>query len=188
MSLDTPADPRARASDGDRDAVLVRLHTAFAEGRLDERELDERIERTLASRTHGELSVVSADLPAAPAQASGPSPSAGRGARLHLAYKGALSRTGRWTLPERATVVVYKGSGVLDLTSAEFAGALTRLRVIAYKSGVELIVPPGVRVEAGGVGVSSDVRGAVRDGAPVLRVKGLGYKGSITVKDHAARA
>ncbi|POM24721.1 hypothetical protein BTM25_33550 [Actinomadura rubteroloni] len=187
MSLDTPADPLARASDGDRDAVLVRLHTAFAEGRLDERELDERIERTLASRTHGELSVVSADLPAAPAGARGSSP-VGRGARLHLAYKGALSRTGRWTLAERATVVVYKGSGVLDLTSAEFAGALTRLRVIAYKSGVELIVPPGVRVEADGVGVSSDVRAAARDGAPVLRVKGLGYKGSITVKDHAARA
>ena len=36
-----------RASDGDRDRVLVRLHTAYAEGRLTEAELDERIDHAL---------------------------------------------------------------------------------------------------------------------------------------------
>ncbi|MFD0851981.1 DUF1707 domain-containing protein, partial [Actinomadura adrarensis] len=41
-----------RASDQDRDDVLVRLHTAYAEGRLDEGELAERIDLVLAARTH----------------------------------------------------------------------------------------------------------------------------------------
>ncbi|WP_019633186.1 DUF1707 SHOCT-like domain-containing protein [Actinomadura atramentaria] len=196
MSPDRSDAPRAgeparreaaeRASDADRDAVLVRLHTAFAEGRLDEAELDERIARTLESRTRGELTAVVADIPATAGPRTVATAPAGRAGRFHLAYKDSLHRSGQWALPEKSTVVVYKGTGLLDLTSAEFAGPVTRLRVVAYKSGVDVIVPPGVRVEAGGIGVSSDVRDPAPAGAPVLRVDGVGYKGSIDVKDHSS--
>ncbi|MGH3391335.1 MAG: DUF1707 SHOCT-like domain-containing protein, partial [Actinomadura sp.] len=47
--------PVIRASDVERDEVLVRLHGAFAEGRLTEAELDERTESALAARTRSEL-------------------------------------------------------------------------------------------------------------------------------------
>lgn len=104
-----------RASDRDRDEVLVRLHTAYAEGRLSETELDERIDLTLAARTHDDLGRVSADLP-------GPRPAAAPGApagRLQVAYKDTVTRGGRWCVPDAFTSVVYKGRALLDLRTAE---------------------------------------------------------------------
>lgn len=59
-----------RASDQDRAIVQQALTEAYADGRLDRDEFDERSDRTLGSRTLGELSPVVADLvspsPAAP--------------------------------------------------------------------------------------------------------------------------
>jgi hypothetical protein len=62
------ADPRSptnaalRASDRDRDVVHRRLAEAYADGRLDREELDERTSRVQAARTLGELPGVVADL------------------------------------------------------------------------------------------------------------------------------
>lgn len=55
-----------RASDAERDVVAERLRTAYAEGRLDATELDERLSAVLASRTRGELVAPAADLPPPP--------------------------------------------------------------------------------------------------------------------------
>ncbi|MFA1544727.1 DUF1707 domain-containing protein [Actinomadura chokoriensis] len=180
MSVEQHPVPALRASDRDRDEMLVRLHTAFAEGRLDEPELDERIDRVLAARTHGELGAVAADLPS-----GRPVPSALQGGpvgRFQVAYKSSVTRAGRWRLPERFTTVVYKGSGALDLRSAELDGPITTLRVLAYKSTVEITVPVGIRVEADGVGVSVEVSGDPPAGAPIVHVRGYAYKGAIRVK------
>jgi Domain of unknown function (DUF1707) len=171
-----------RASDGDRDRVLVRLHTAYAEGRLTEAELDERIDLALAARTEADLAAVSSDLPAAPAA---PSAAAERGpaGRFQMAYKSTVRRTGRWRLPEKYTTVVYKGHSLLDLRAAELDGPVTTIRVLAYKSTVDVIVPPGVRVETGGLGVSADLHGAPGPDAPVVHIQGFAYKGAIEAKD-----
>ncbi|MCP2340042.1 DUF1707 SHOCT-like domain-containing protein [Actinomadura rupiterrae] len=175
-----------RASDRDRDQVLVRLHSAFAEGRLTEPELDERIERALAARTMAELSALSADLPdpgtahAAPVGTSGKS---GFGGRFQLAYKSGIRRGGRWRLPERHTTVVYKGTALVDLRNAELESAETTLRVVAYKSNATIIVPPGVRVDAGGLGVSTELHTDPTPDAPLIRLKGLAYKGAIDITD-----
>lgn len=55
---------RLRASHADREHVIDRLKAAFVQGRLTKDELDARVGRTLASRTHAELAVVTADIPA----------------------------------------------------------------------------------------------------------------------------
>ncbi|MFD0682961.1 DUF1707 SHOCT-like domain-containing protein [Actinomadura fibrosa] len=184
------ADPALRASDRDRDETLVLLHTAYAEGRLTEAELDERIDLVLASRTHQELSRVSADLPPA-----GPAAEAPAGARpgttagrYQIAYKSGVRRSGRWRLPERFWSLIYKGHSLLDLRAAELEGPVTHLRVLAYKSTVEIIVPPGVRVETDGAGLSTEVHGAPAAGAPVVHIRGYAYKGEIEVKDRLRRA
>jgi hypothetical protein len=168
-----------RASDGDRDRVLVRLHTAYAEGRLTEAELDERIDLALAARTEADLAEVSSDLPGA---ATAPA-DRGPAGRFQLAYKSGVRRTGRWRLPEKYTTVIYKGHSLLDLRAAELDGPVTTLRVLAYKSTVEVIVPPGVRVETGGMGVSADLHGAPGADAPVVHIQGFAYKGEIEAKD-----
>jgi hypothetical protein len=182
--------PAVRASDQDRDAVLVRLHTAYAEGRLTEPELDERIDLVLAARTHADLDRLSADLPAdidaETSAAAAPESGFARGgfaSRFQLAYKDHLRRTGRWWVPQRHTSVIYKGGAVLDLRGAELESPITTIRVLAYKSTVEILVPPGARVEAGGVGISTDIRAASADG-PLIHVQGLAYKGRIEAKDH----
>ncbi|GAA2419150.1 hypothetical protein GCM10010191_32670 [Actinomadura vinacea] len=179
-------EPAPRASDQDRDEVLVRLHTAYAEGRLDEGELDERIDLVLAARTHDELDRLAADLPAMRVPEWRPEAATPRrsGGRFQMAYKSRIRRSGRWRLPERFTVAAYKGDCVLDLREAEPAGPVITLRVLAYKSNVQVIVAPGVRVEVGGLGISTEIRSAPDPAAPVVHVQGLAYKGAIEAIDH----
>jgi len=68
-----------RASDADREAVVERLATHGAAGRLDAAELEQRTAAALGARTVAELQALEADLPSAPAGASGArSPGLGR--------------------------------------------------------------------------------------------------------------
>ena len=61
-----PPEPTLRASDADREhhAELLREHAA--QGRLTVDELEERLDRVYAARTHAELAPLVADLPRAP--------------------------------------------------------------------------------------------------------------------------
>ena len=57
--------PSVKASDADRERAIDALIEAFAEGRLTTEELRARTEQAYQARTHAELAMVSADLPAA---------------------------------------------------------------------------------------------------------------------------
>lgn len=52
-----------RAGDGDRQAVADKLKQALDEGRLDLGEYDERLQRTYAAKTYGDLNGLLDDLP-----------------------------------------------------------------------------------------------------------------------------
>ncbi|MBU2668659.1 DUF1707 domain-containing protein [Actinoplanes bogorensis] len=52
-----------RAGDGDRKAVAEQLKSALDEGRLDLHEYDERLQRTYAAKTFGDLDGLLDDLP-----------------------------------------------------------------------------------------------------------------------------
>jgi hypothetical protein len=54
-----------RASNADREAVVKRLADAYAEGRLELSEMDERTAAAYAAKTMGDLTPLTADLPAA---------------------------------------------------------------------------------------------------------------------------
>src|ERR1700689_5570710 len=89
--------PAIRAGDRDRDAVAHRLQDAFAEGRLDDDEFDQRMRAALTARVSTELEKLTADLPAAgprparpPAGAGGSNPG-----KYALAYKSSVRRGGR---------------------------------------------------------------------------------------------
>jgi hypothetical protein len=56
-------DDRMRASDADREAVATRLRDHYAEGRLTQDELDERVSVALTAKTFGELRTLTTDLP-----------------------------------------------------------------------------------------------------------------------------
>jgi len=175
-----------RASDRERDAVVQRIQQAFAEGRLDDAEFDERMRSALTARTHADLDMLLGDLPAA--ATAGEAPAAGRRpGRTAIALKSSVRRAGRWRVPERYTTVVYKGDGWLDLRAAEFSGPVTSFFAVAYKSQVTILVPPGVRVEMTGLGVTQGAADEDDPGyrlaadAPVIHVRGLAYKGAVEV-------
>ncbi|MBV9204211.1 MAG: DUF1707 domain-containing protein [Actinobacteria bacterium] len=63
-----------RASDQDREGVADVLREAYAVGRLNREEFDERCVAAYTARTCGELCDLTADLPVPPARTSLPSP------------------------------------------------------------------------------------------------------------------
>jgi hypothetical protein len=185
------AEPDLRVGDQDRDAVVQLLQASFAEGRLSDEEFDTRTRAALTARTATDLSRLHADLPRPSDAGAGAGAVARPGGtapgRLALAYKGPVRRAGRWRVPGRFSAVVYKGTGALDLRAAELSGPETTIRAVAYKSRIDIWVPPGMRVELTGMGVS---RGWTPDeewerllppDAPVLHVRGVAYKGTIEI-------
>ncbi|MBO0837522.1 MAG: DUF1707 domain-containing protein [Actinobacteria bacterium] len=180
-----------RVGDRDRDAVVQRLQQAFAEGRLDDDEFDQRTRAALTARLSGELAVLTQDLPET-ADAPRPAPTAGgkagqRAGGSAVAYKSSVRRAGRWRVPEHFRTIVYKGSGHIDLRAAELTAHETTLAVIAYKSRVDVLVPLGVRMNLEGFGVTKgwsaaeDLEDRLPADAPVVHVRGIAYKGTIEV-------
>lgn len=180
-----------RASDQDRDETAQRLQAAFAEGRLNDGEFDNRMRAALVATTRPELEKLSADLPdSAPSSARSVAlPPPGKYA---VAIKSSVRRGGRWRVPGLFNVLVFKGSGRIDLRAAELTEPVTKVRAIAYKSNMDILVPPGVRVEVTGFGVSKDWSEAeewessLSHDAPVVHVRGIGYKGTIEIRTRPA--
>jgi hypothetical protein len=163
--------------------VVQRVQDAFAEGRLDDTEFDERTRAALTARTHTDLDALLADLPAATAA---PGTATAVPGRFAIALKSSVRRAGRWRVPERYTTVVYKGGGWLDLRAAELSGPVTTFLAVAYKSRVTILVPPNVRVEMTGLGVTQDVHDEdpgyrLPADAPVIHVRGIAYKGTVEI-------
>jgi hypothetical protein len=181
--------PAVRVSDREREALADRLKDAFAEGRLDDAEFDARMRTALTATFSTDLDRLTADLPAVTARPSGTVSAPARRApgRLAIALKSSMRRGGRWTVPERFTSLIYKGSGRLDLRAAELTAAVTTIVMVAYKSNVDILVPPGVRVELDGFGVTKgwsaeeDLELRLPADAPVVRVRGIAYKATIEV-------
>jgi hypothetical protein len=73
------SDQHIRVSDAERSAVADLLGQHYADGRLDQAEFDERVSRTMAAKTRGDLTGLFDDLPEAEtgAGAGGPRPPVG---------------------------------------------------------------------------------------------------------------
>ena len=179
---------RVRASDAERDAAAARLQAAFAEGRLDDAEFDHRMRAALTAATRADLAELTTDLPGE-APRPLPAPSGRRPGRFAVTFKSSVSRAGRWRVPEHYTTLVYKGSGLIDLRAAELTAHETTISAVAYKSRISILVPPGIRVETGGLGVSTGSTGPEAPPsatAPVVHVRGYSYKGTIEVAGRPA--
>ena len=94
-----PHEDRLRAADADRDRAIEVLAGAAAEGRLTPEEYSERSETALSARTLGELAVLTADIPSAPARGD-----VAAAAEEITAVLGTESRKGAWVVPPHLTV------------------------------------------------------------------------------------
>jgi Domain of unknown function (DUF1707) len=105
-----------RAADTDRAAVASQLGEHMSAGRLSVAEYDERLARTYAARTYGELADITADLPAPkPAQPSPAAPAVHSGA---TGVCGAGAAWGGWAggSSRRAAWASWLGTAVIVLT------------------------------------------------------------------------
>lgn len=89
-----PAVASMRASDADRDIVLRALGEAYADGRLDREEFDERVARVTGAKTLGELPALLVDLVL-------PTPPARPGTQLQRATRDELRERAERKVAER---------------------------------------------------------------------------------------
>ena len=155
MSAESPSPPAQRASDADRDRVIELLRAAVTDGRLDPAEFDERLDGALAARTFDALAPLTADLIAMPGSGGALTlPVAGTPAEpaaemLTINEKhGTVRRDGRWTLPHRLVLRTAWCDVRLDLTKAVRSGPELIIEMAVRGGHVELILAPGMVVDA----------------------------------------
>jgi Domain of unknown function (DUF1707) len=173
-----------RASHEDRDRVVELLRTAAGDGRLTAEELDERLEVALTARTHSELAVLTADLPATGAGvASGVTPK--DLVRIDC-HSGSSKRNGPWVVPQRMEVKVTSGNVKLDFTEAVITGSALHIDADVRSGELTLITKPGIVVDTDDVAVRSGevkVRMPWPASVPVtLRITVSGKVGSGNIK------
>ena len=185
MPADTPSSPALRASDADRDRVIELLRAAVADGRLDRAEFDERVDAALAARTIDALTPLTADLIAAPGRAGALTlPLAGTPAEpaaelVTIREKhGPVRRDGRWTLPHRLALRTAWCYVLLDLTSAVRSGPELVIELEVRGGNVELVLAPGMVVDANTLAVRFTTMAISRDAGDntpeTLRVRLVG--------------
>jgi len=208
--------PPAPAVRRARDRAAEGLTRLFSEDELTMDELEDRLDRCYRARSLDELEGLFSDLPAQPdlsaAARSGPEgPDPGRDAAgsraartreraparpdverkergLALAFWSGIRRAGNWTPPEHMSAVAVMGGAELDFREARFPPGVTTVTAVAVMGGVEIVVPPGIRVESSGIPVMGGFDRLDQDGDPeafpdaVLRIRGVACMGGVEVK------
>ena len=155
MPEDPPRPPALRASDADRDRAIEVLRAAVADGRLDPAEFDERLDVALAARTIDALAPLTADLIAVPGSdgaltlppAGTPAEPAAEVLTIDERH-GSVRRDGRWTLPHRLVLRTAWCDVLLDLTRAVRSGPELVIELRVRGGTVELVLAPGMVVDA----------------------------------------
>jgi hypothetical protein len=187
------ANSRLRASDADRERAAGVLNAALAEGRLSVAEHSERLDAVYEAKTHAEIAPLVDDLPArATDQSVVPptelAPGGKRRRQMIVAIFGGTSRKGQWHVEPKMVAVTVMGGATFDFRDVQLPQREITLNCTTVFGGVEVIVPPEMRVIDSGIALfggrdtgpgseeSSDPN------APVLRLTGLTLFGGLGVK------
>ena len=175
-----------------REKAIETISRHYTSGQIDIDEFETRLDRLYRAGSVEEILEVQADLPslASPADHREPGDAAGRrDSQLVLAVLGGTERKGTWTPARRINAFALMGGLGLDFRQAVFAPGVTELTVIAMMGGVEILVPPGLRVECEGFGLLGGFEGlsqgdaAAYPGEPTLRIRGIAIMGGVEVTE-----
>jgi hypothetical protein len=192
--------PRPVPLEQTRQRIVEQLCEQYAAENLTDELLEERLARAYAATSLPALRELVADLPTTTA-AAGPGgraqstpgvalarPDLVSEKEVVLAVMAGAERKGSWTPPRHLTVVAVMGGVQLDYRDALFAEGVSEVQIFAMMGGVEIIVPPQVRVEVSGAGFMGGFgHGTVGDvvvdpDAPVLRIRGLAIMGGVDLQ------
>jgi DUF1707 SHOCT-like domain len=169
--LPTPPVPPA-----ERERVVDVLTQHYANDRVTETDLEDRLDRVYRAQTAAELAAVIADLPAfgaAPAPPAVAAPVQRVGALLS-----GQERRVTGLVPAELALRARLGYVELDLTRATFTPGVTHIDVRAFMGYVQIRFPAGIRVESDGHAFAGffSLKGADREApggaASVVRVTG----------------
>ena len=192
MAENSPNTPTLAALRHRRELTIARLCEHFARDHLEPEELEELIDRAHQARSLAALDQLLEGLPEIPSEqpATGTAvtgPVDRDNQAVVVAMMAGVERKGAWTPSETNYVVAVMGGSLLDFREARLPPGDTHVVVFAMMGGVEIIVPPGLRVESNGIGIMGgfehavDAGDAARDG-PVLRISGLAMMGAVEIK------
>ncbi|HKK26876.1 MAG TPA: DUF1707 domain-containing protein [Gemmatimonadota bacterium] len=177
-----------------RERTIRDLTRHFSRDHLSVEELEQRLDAAIAAPDQAALEDLVRDLPALPAEqepvAFGPRVEPGVSAAEHgfvVAILSGSSRKGAWTPPRKLRALAVMGGAEIDFREARFGAAVVEVEAFALMGGVEIIVPPGVRVEAHGLGImggfdDGSSNAEIDPAAPLVRVRGLALMGGISVE------
>ena len=179
----------------DRERVIQTLCAHFANDNLTTQELELRFEHAYAAHTPEELHALVLGLPALPRDMAPPAPFYGVSTvsaesipeKRHLVVMSNLKKKGVWTPARHNAVNAIMGSAKFDLREANLLHGETHFELFALMGEIELIVPPGLRIEADGfafMGEFEDLHSAelAQSDAPVLRITGTVIMGAVRIK------
>ncbi|MBM7805147.1 hypothetical protein JOD57_000984 [Geodermatophilus bullaregiensis] len=176
MTEDLTPRHAVRASDAEREAVVTRLQTAMAEGRITVDEFGERAQAAYAATVTDQLAPLLADLPARAADAQveivGSRPPARRSTVV-----GDVRLDARSPLPQRVRTGL--GDIRVDLRALRTDAGVVELELTTVVGDVDVVVAEGVDAELDGWTVIGDRK---VDLAPVPRLAGTPR---IVVRAHA---
>ncbi len=183
-----------------RQKAIDVLSEAYAQDQIDVEEFEQRVELVGLAKNMEHLRTIVADLPPPPA---GPATTAAGGREVVLrptlppgqvpddsvivGIMGGGSRKGAWIPARTNWAVALMGACDLDFREAQLGPGVTEIRTFAIMGGVQVVVPPDVRVECSGIGImggfdhKTTVTSTTDLEAPVIRVTGLAIMGGVEV-------
>ena len=181
-----------------RERTIARLSDAFAQDLLELEVFEQRLTVAHHATSVAELDQLVADVSPVPSTVPGTALARANTAlvpadhvRAHaksVAVFGSVERKGSWTVPRELKVVAVFGSTVLDFREARLAPGITEVRIAAVFGSVEIIVPPDLPIDTGGVAVMGSFEhmdrapDTVDPARPTVRVTGTAVFGSVEVK------
>ena len=179
-----------------RQKTIDVLCESFAQDELDVEEFENQVELVGRASSMDQLRAILADLPSAtlptPSVGVAPrpalSPDRVPGHSVTVGVLGGGGRAGAWVAARNNWAVSVLGGCKLDLREAQLGPGVTEVRVLGILGGIDVLVPPDVRVECSGIGILGGFghHGAADStqdpDAPVIRVSGLAILGGVSVK------
>lgn len=171
-----------------RERVVQQLSAHFAADHVTVDALEDRLERAYKATSEGELTALVADLPALtnanlPATIQGYELArAGEtpNRKVVFAIMGGVERRGAWPAAREMLTLALMGGVEVDLREARFPPDGIVIDAYTMWGGIEIVVPPGVRVECDGFAIMGGFaqtnmshEGAPSPDAPLVRVRGL---------------
>ena len=181
-----------------RERAVQDLADHFAQDRLTMHEYERRVELVYRAASADALRDLTKDLVPSPPVRVAQAPVAGTAgasvparssrAKNFFALMSGVVRRGNWTVPSRIRAFAWMGGIGLDLREANLSGPVTDIYVFAMMGGVEIIVPPDVRLESDGFAIMGGFEDQLKEpasrdpDAPLIRVHGFAFMGGVVAR------